>query len=243
MKSKVFAAILLSMVLMSCILSCNWIGKSIHGDGNIITENRKVTKAEKIVLKGNFDIVLVQGKTTSVTIETDENLQKYIIMTESKDELVFKTKSKFNLKSDHGIKIVITTPILTGVHLAGSGNVMGEGKFTGGNELKIDIAGQGDVDLNINTPKVEVDIKGSGNVNLQGETKSASFDIAGTGDCNAEMLKAENARIKIAGNGNVKVYADITLDIKIMGSGDVFYKGNAEVSQKIVGAGNVKKID
>lgn len=243
MKSKVFAAILLSMVFVSCNMSCNWMGKSIYGDGNIITENRKVTKAEKILLKGNFDIILVPGKTTSVAIETDENLQNYVIMSESNSELVFKTKSKFNLKSDHGIKITITTPILTGIHLAGSGNVMGGGKFTGGNELKIDIAGQGDVDLNINTPKVDVDIKGSGNVNLQGETQRASFDIAGTGDCNAEMLKAENAKIKIAGNGNVKVYADVTLDIKIMGSGDVFYKGNAEVSQKIVGAGNVKKID
>jgi len=232
-----------SLILSMLLISCNWMGKSIHGDGNIVTENRKVTKAEKIVLKGNFDIVLVPGKTTSVTIETDENLQKYVIMSESNDELVFKTKSKFNLKSDHGIKITITTPILTGIYLAGSGNVKGTDKFNGGNELKIDIAGQGDVELSVNTPKIDVDIKGSGNVNLQGETKTANFDIAGTGDCNAELLKSENASIKIAGNGNVKVYADVSLNIKIMGSGDVFYKGNAEVSQKIVGAGNVKKID
>jgi len=239
MKSNILGSIFLSILL----ISCNWMGKTIHGDGNIITENRKVTKAEKIVLKGNFDIVLVPGSVTSVSIETDENLQKYVLVSESNDELVFKTKSKFNLKSDHGIKITITTPRLIGVHLAGSGNVKGNGKFTGGNELKIDIAGQGDVDLTVNTPKIEVDIKGSGNVNLQGETKSASFDIAGTGDCNAELLKSENASIKIAGNGNVKVYADVSLNIKIMGSGDVFYKGNAEVSQKIVGAGNVKKID
>ena len=239
MKSNIFAALLLSMVF----ISCNWIGKSIHGNGDIVTENRKVSKAEKIVLKGNFDIVLIPGKTASVSIETDENLQKYILLSESNDELVFKTKSKFNLKSDHGIKITITTPILTGINLAGSGNVKGAEKFTGGHELKIDIAGQGDVDLAVNTPKIEVDIKGSGNVNLQGETKNASFDIAGTGDCNAELLKSENATIKIAGNGNVKAHADVSLNIKIVGSGDVFYKGNAEVSQKIVGAGNVKKID
>lgn len=239
MKSNIFASILLSMVLVSC----NWMGKSIHGNGDIVTEKRNVTKAERIVLKGNFDIILVPGETASVSIETDENLQKYVLLSESNDELVFKTKSKFNLKSDHGIKITITTPTLTGINLAGSGNVRGTNKFTGGKELKIDIAGQGDVDLMVNTPKVEVDIKGSGNVNLQGETKSASFDIAGTGDCNAELLKSENASIKIAGNGNVKVYADVSLNIKIVGSGDVFYKGNAEVSQNIVGAGNVKKID
>jgi hypothetical protein len=239
MKTNIFASVLLSMGL----ISCNWIGKSIHGNGIIVTENRRVSKAEKIILKGNFDIVLVPGKTTSVLIETDENLQKYVLLSESNNELVFKSKPKFNLKSDHGIKITITTPNLTGIYLAGSGNVKGTDKFTGGNELKIDIAGQGDVDLSVNTPRVEVEVKGSGNVNLQGETKNASFDIAGTGDCNAELLKSENASIKIAGNGNVKVYADLSLNIKIMGSGDVFYKGNAEVSQKILGSGNIKKID
>jgi hypothetical protein len=89
-------------------------------------ETEKSHKAERIVLKGNFDIVLVPGKTASVSIETDENLQKYMCsLSESNDELVFKTKSKFNLKSDHGIKITITTPTLTGINLAGSGNVRG----------------------------------------------------------------------------------------------------------------------
>lgn len=229
--------------LQVIFLSCNWIGKSIHGNGNIVTENRPVKKAEKIVLKGNFDIELVPGATTSVSVETDENLQNYVIMSESNESLVFKTKSKFNLKSDHGIKITITTPQLSSIHLAGSGNIIGRGKFTGSNELKIDIAGQGDVDLAVNTPKVNVDIRGTGNVQLQGETQTASFDIAGSGDCNADLLKSEDATIKIAGNGNVKVYADRTLNIKIMGSGDVFYKGNAEVTQKILGSGNIKKLD
>lgn len=224
-------------------MSCNWIGKTVHGDGNIVSERRNVKKAEKIIIKGNFDIVLVPGSETSVVVETDQNLQDFILMSESNEELVFKTKRKFNIKSDHGIKITITTPKLSGIHLAGSGNIMGKGKFVGANELKIDIAGQGDVNLEVNTPRIEVDIAGSGNVRLAGETKNAKFDIAGTGDCNAEGLKSEISSIKIAGNGNVKVFADVQLDIKIMGSGDVFYKGNAEVSQKIVGAGTVKKID
>lgn len=239
MKVIIFASICLAAVLMSC----NWMNKSVYGTGEIISQERKVSRAEKIVIKGNFDVILTPGTETAVMIKTDENLQNLILMSESEGELVFKTKQKFNLKSDHGIKIYITTPKLIGVYLAGSGNIVGKGKFVGAEKLMIDIAGQGDVDLEVNTPKVEVDIKGSGNVKLQGETKIASFDIAGSGDCNAETLKAENASIKVAGNGNVNVYADIKLDIKIMGSGDVFYKGNAAVSQKILGSGNIKKID
>jgi hypothetical protein len=239
MKNPIFA----SICLLVTLASCNWINKSVHGNGDIVSQDRKVSRAEKIVIKGNFDVILTHGTETAVMIKTDENLQKLILMSESEGELVFKTKQKFNLKSDHGIKIYITTPKLTGVYLAGSGNIVGKGKFVGADKLIIDIAGQGDVELEVNTPKVDVGIKGSGNVNLKGETKNASFDIAGSGDCNAETLKAENASIKVAGNGNVNVYADVKLDIKIMGSGDVFYKGNAEVSQKVLGSGNIKKVD
>lgn len=232
-----------SILLVAPLISCNWINKSVHGNGDIVSKDRKVSRAEKIVIKGNFDVILTPGNETSVIIKTDENLQNLILVSESEGELVFKSKQKFNLKSDHGIKIYISTPKLTGVYLAGSGNIVGKGKFVGADKLIIDIAGQGDVDLEVNTPKVEVDIKGSGNVKLKGETKNASFEIAGSGDCNAETLKAENASIKVAGNGNVNVYADVKLDIKIMGSGDVFYKGNAELSQKVLGSGNIKKLD
>ena len=98
------------------------------------------------------------------------------------------------------------------------------------------------MDLQINAPKVKAEIAGSGNMTIAGETKDEEIRIAGHGDYKAENLKAENAEIHIAGSGDVKVFADNTLDINIAGSGSVFYKGSPKVSQHIAGSGEIKQL-
>ena len=45
MKLRAFAFALMVVI----ISSCNWIGKTVYGDGNIVSEKRSVKKAEKIV--------------------------------------------------------------------------------------------------------------------------------------------------------------------------------------------------
>ena len=77
---------------------------------------------------------------------------------------------------------------------------------------------------------------------LTGETKDAKIQINGVGDCDATALKAENATVKIAGSGDVKIFADNNLDVTIRGVGSVYYKGSASVSQKISGSGEVKRM-
>ena len=234
---------LLLLLLPLVLISCKWTNKNIEGNGNIVTQKREVKKAERLVFKGDFDVLVQSGPVTSVSVEADENLQNFVIMTESDRSLVFKTKSKFNLKSDHGVLIRITTPKLESVEITGTGTVKGEGKFSGGEELVIDISGSGKADFMVNTPKVEVKIAGVGNLKLSGETKKASFNIAGSGECDALELKSETANVKVAGVGTVKIFAAVLLDVNVAGSGTVFYKGAATIKQKIAGVGSIKKID
>ena len=233
----------LLFLLPILLLSCNWRYKTVEGNGNIVTENRKVTKAENIKLSGSFDVIITQAATTSVTIETDENLMEYIDLSESGDQLVLKEKNNTKLKSDHPVRINISTPHLSGVKLAGSGSVLGKGKFTGSNKLVLSIAGSGDISLDVNVPEVTVNIAGSGSLILAGETKNARYEIAGSGNCDALNLKSENTRIKVAGMGDVKVFADELLDVSIAGSGTIYYKGAATVKQKIAGIGSIKKME
>ena len=129
------------------------------------------------------------------------------------------------------------------IQLAGTGNIIGQGKFIGSEKLVLKIAGSGDIKLEVNTPKIEADIAGSGSINLTGETKDESIKIAGVGDYLTEGLMAENATVRIAGSGDVKVFASTTLDIHIAGSGTVYYKGNPTVKQKVAGSGDIKKLD
>jgi len=217
--------------------------KTITGNGNMTSEDRNVGSTDKIKSYGSFDIVIIQGNSTAVKVEADENLMQYIVTENGDGALVIKARDNYNLRSDDHIKITVTTKELEELEVAGSGNVKGEGKFTGRDHLKISVAGTGNVDLNVNSPEIESHIAGTGNISLAGESRDSKIEIAGMGDYNAENLMSENVEIHIAGSGNTHVYAENKLEVHIAGSGDVFYKGNASVSQDIAGSGKISKIE
>jgi len=233
----------LAVLALACT-SCRWMGyKRIKGNGVITTLDRNIHFAERIKLAGSYDVEVTQGPTTSVKVEADENIQPFIITNDEDGFLVIKTKDHVSLSTDHGIKIYITTNKLEQLFLAGSGNIIGKNKFTGGNKLTLKIAGSGDMQMEVNTPEIAAEIAGSGTITLKGETKDETIHISGVGNFYADELKAENAKIKIAGSGDVKVFADATLDISIAGVGSVYYKGAATVKQHVAGSGEVKKIE
>ncbi len=233
------------LIVLSCFLlfSCRWSDKIIEGNGKIVNQNRSVKKVEKIELSGNFDVEITQSDKTQLSIETDENLQSYIVISESDNKLVLREKSNYQLKSAQPIKILISTPKLSKISLSGSGSVIGKNKFSGMDKLVLSLSGNGKMDLNVNTPEIKVDIAGVGSMILAGETKKADFNIAGSGECDAAQLKTENTRVDVAGVGTVKVFADVLLDVNVAGNGTVYYKGAASVKQKIAGIGSIKKLD
>jgi hypothetical protein len=224
--------------------SCRWFGyKRVVGNGNLETQDRPIQQAERIKLAGSYDVEITQGPTTSVKVEADENILPYILTRSEDGFLIIKSKDHISLSTDNTIKIFITTPKLEQVNLAGSGNIIGKSKFTGGDKLTLKIAGAGDMKMEVNTPSIEAEIAGSGSMTLTGETRDQRIRISGVGDYIGEALKSENAVVKIAGSGNVKLFAAATLDVNIAGVGSVYYKGSPVVKQHVAGSGEVKKLE
>lgn len=233
----------IAILVLTCS-SCHWMGyKRISGNGVITSVDRNIHFAEKIKLASSFDVEITQGPTTSVRVEADENIQPFITVSDEAGYLLIKTKENMSISSEHVIKIYITTNKLEQIQLAGSGNVIGKNKFTGSHKLSLKITGSGDIRMEVNTPEIVSDIVGSGTITLKGETKDETIHISGVGNYHANELKAENVNVKIAGSGDVKVFAETTLDINIDGVGSVYYKGTATVKQHIAGSGEVKKIE
>ena len=224
--------------------SCIFIdSRSVKGNGNIITEQREGLVAHRIRLAGFMDVELSQGSATTVKVEADENLQEYIITEMEEGVLVVKMRSNIRFINSERIKIYITTDKLEQLTLSGSGNITGTNKFTESDRLKLRLSGVGDLKLDLNTPELDAELSGSGSLALSGETRDAKIQINGVGNCDAENLKAENASVKIAGSGDIRIFADTKLDVTIRGNGSVYYKGAAAVSQKVSGNGEVKRIE
>lgn len=239
MKSYITAAVFI-IVLASCN---NPFNETISGNGNITTSERNLGNFKNIRCAGSYEVEITQGNASSVKIETDENIQSYIVTDVNGNELNIHTKEDVNLHPSNKVKLYITTGKLEGFRLSGSGNISTTNKITGGDHLDLDISGSGNMHFDVNTPEIHSNISGTGDIYLTGETRESKIEIAGSGNYHAEDLKAENATVKIAGSGDARLFADSTLSINIAGVGNVYYRGNASVSQNVAGSGKIKKIE
>jgi hypothetical protein len=228
-----------SFFLSSCLFNSN---RRVNGNGNFTSENRNVNKASRIKVTGSIDVYITEGP-TAVKVEADENLLRYIATDVDGEWLEIKTRDHVNIHTNNPLKVSITTPNIKSINVVGSGNVTSNTSLTNEGPVKLKISGSGDINLILNTPSVDADIAGSGNMKLSGETRDVDVNIAGAGNFKGSQLKAENAKVKIAGSGDAEVFADVRLNVKIVGSGSIAYRGNASVEQKIMGSGDVRKFE
>ena len=66
------------------------------------------------------------------------------------------------------------------------------------------------------------------------------MSIAGSGDLDGAGFKAENAKISVAGSGNVRAGVAKDADVSIIGTGDVEIIGSAKCRVNKMGPGNVR---
>jgi hypothetical protein len=236
------AALSIILVTILTTTSCRFSFHRINGNGNVITEKRGVNRAEKIRVVGSLD-VFVQSGPAGVRVEADENLLPYIQTNTVDGWLEIKTKDNVNISSSNAIKVYVTTESLSDLSVTGSGNITCNDEFLSSKKTSFEVTGSGNLFAKINAPSVDAEITGSGNLQIAGETRDVDVEINGSGNYRGINLKAENAKIDIAGSGDADVFADNILRADISGSGTVKYKGKANVKSDINGSGNVHKTE
>lgn len=210
--------------LLLALLSCCAFGQ-LNGSGKTVTRTFGNKNFDKLYFKDlDGKIEVTAGKTFSITLTIDDNLQELFELTQDNKEnaLTLKLKNNENNKlyveATH-ISIKITMPELTVVSNSGNSNTI----ITGitGRYLRIENFGNGDVTA-------------SGTI--------ASLDIAkdGNGDIDAQKLKSTGAEIKAAGNGNVLVNVTRYLNAKTSGNGDITNYGSAIFDDLSTSKGNGK---
>jgi hypothetical protein len=234
---------LLFVFFIAAFAACKFTGsKRITGNRNVITQQRNISNFNALEVSGSIDVYVTQGAEYAVKVEAEENLMDYIIVEKDGDALDVHFKDNHSITSHSPVKVYVTAPSYSHLAVSGSGDIISQTKITHSNKLDIDIAGSGDIRVEVDAPAVSAEIGGSGSIFLKGTTRDFSAEIAGSGELKAYDLLSENMDIDIAGSGDAEVYASKKLDISVAGAGNVNYKGNPTVSQSIAGSGNIKKV-
>jgi Putative auto-transporter adhesin, head GIN domain len=225
------------------LASCRFLGKRIHGNGVIKTEERSVSSFREVEAAGNIQLIVIQGDLKPVKMEGDENILSYIEVIQEGDRITIKTKEGVNLIPSGDLKVYVTSPTYKSIEVSGSSDIIGQTKITSTDDLSLEASGAGDIKMEVDAPKIISGISGSGSINLKGQAKDLEINLTGAGHAYCYDLLTENTTVDISGAGSAQVYASVKLTADISGAGNISYKGSASVSQQISGAGSVNKAD
>lgn len=240
MKKLLFFSLLILIVGTGCR---NVFGKRIQGNGHSASQERNVGSFNSVNVSGAVDVVISQGAEHAVRIDGDDNLLEYMEIKTGGNTLYIDTKRGYNLKPVKQIRVFVTSPEFKKLDASGACNIKSENQIVSSNNIKIDLSGASDIDMDVVAPSIDAEMSGAGSVKLKGKTKSLDVSGSGSSDIKCKELMAENVKVRISGAGDAEVFASMKLDVRVSGAGSVKYLGNPTVSKNISGAGSVKKMD
>lgn len=218
----------------------NAFGEKVKGNGNLVDKSKTTAKYDKIAVGGSFDVTLVAGKEGNLTYSIESNLDEYLVIEVKNGTLKIKWKKGTSVRTTKTVKITVPFEDINEVSLAGSGEIVSKDTIEAEN-LELNVAGSGDMNVDVKTASLDASIAGSGSIIVNGSSKSMNGSIAGSGDIEGFGLMTDSAETSISGSGSIEATVNESLKARISGSGNVRYKGNPTTDAKVSGSGDVSK--
>lgn len=243
-KKRVLLALILIVALLTAT-ACDAGVRVIRGSGNVITETRQVSNFDSIELSGSGEVIVTQGGSESLTIETDDNVMEHVKAEVDggtlKLGLVTGVQTGLNIQSTSRLVFHVGVDDIAGLTVSGSGDIESERIET--DHLEAAINGSGVVQItDLVASEVRAEINGSGEMDLVGEAAVQDISISGSGKYLAGDLCSGSVEVSIDGSGDATVCATETLDSNINGSGSVNYYGSPSISTSGSGSGKINSL-
>lgn len=204
-------------------LASTYVNAQLKGSGTTVTKTYNYKNFDKVSfenLDGKIEVEI--GKPWSISVNIDDNLEKFLIFTENPSEKELKVQFKGNRNNqmyieDTIFKIKITMPEASVIKNTGNSNLIVKNVF--GRYFRLENTGNGDS-------------------KISGTIDSLDINKTGNGDVNSENLIAKKADLKSTGNGDLIVNVTEQLSAKLTGNGDIINKGKAKFDSNSKKLGN-----
>ncbi len=233
--------LLIIAIAVICISGCvqGQFRKTIYGNNKVVTRERKTESFKGIRVSTGIDVYLKQGDNESLSVESDENLQEYIL-TEVRDG-VLNVYTEANIREAERKRVYVTMKELKSVRTSSAGDVYGETPFKT-DRLELSASSAGNIKLDVEAKEIECDLSSSGDMTLKGQADELKADLSSAGDLNAYDLKVREADISVSSAGDADINVSEKLTARASSAGDIHYMGDPKyVDAHSSSAGGVHK--
>ena len=250
-KMRTFTKLFLVVLVIAAVTAACAVPfkpRMVRGSGDVVVEDRRVSGFDKILIEGAGKIILTQGSSETLSVETDNNIMEYIktevngdtLEIGFEDNVVFSSgRGRIALDPTDGFIFRISVIDLQAITVSGAADIEA-GKLKS-DQLDITFSGAGQVSVDdLNVDHLSVLVSGAGDVDMTGKVVSQTVRLSGLGRYRAFDLESQKADVIISGAGGADVWVADYLDVTISGAGDVKYYGDPSVTPEISGIGRIQ---
>lgn len=217
---KVLLPVLL-LALLSLTSCQSGYYNSVSGNGTVVLAERSgLGDFDSIDLAGGMHLDIEVGGPTSVSVETDSNLQD-LIQTRVKDG-VLRIDHEGSISPSKTIQVTISTPALKSIEVSGG--------------VRVDVRG-------VDSESFLIDCAGSIGGVVQGRATKCTVDGAGSLSLDLTQLAVQDMQLDVAGSCDLKVAVEKSLDVDVSGSCSVGYIGDPRLTLDQSGSSRIYSID
>jgi hypothetical protein len=216
-------------IILLIAVSFQAIGQDTKGNKNVITEDRDVESFQGINAGSVFEIYLTQQETTSVKIETDENLMDKISVEVKSGILHLDTKK---IKDPTKLKAYISSPEINSINLSGAASLSSENTIKA-ETLTLKTSGAARAIIHLEVENLITSASGASNLKISGKAATHNVAASGASNIKAEDLETQFSSAEASGAANIKINATEKVEQRTSGAGFISVKGNPEIEKDI----------
>lgn len=193
------------------------------------TKNYPVKNFNSIGVSSGIDLYLTQGGSERVSIKSDEETLKNIVVEQNGSNINIKFKEGFSLSGmfkNRIIKAYVNYKTLTAIAASGGSDVVTQNQLKT-DKLAIRSSGGSDLELNVACQDISIQSSGGSDIDIKGKATNMSIQSSGGSDISAYGFVTEYAKVQASGGSDVAIYVNKGLEAAASGGGDVSYKGSA----------------
>jgi hypothetical protein len=239
MKQKILIKTFSTLCLL--LLAPPVMFSQVRGNGNIEKQERSVGDFTGIVVRSGIDLLISQGNQSKVVIETDENLQEYIITEVESGILNIYVQKDARINRSSAMDAHVTVDQLNKLKVSGGGDVQSQGLIST-EDIGMAISGGGDLQFDLKANRAKCEISGGGDVNLDADIREFKAEISGGGDLyfDGDLGLLD---LSMSGGGDAKIHGGSGAEgiiISMSGGGDLILEITCEkIKVSSAGGGDV----
>ena len=197
-----------------------------------------------ISVGGAFEIILKQGATQEVIVETESDVMQYIRTEVSGGVLEIGTKKAppHWMHDVDVLKVYVTCKDLDLLDLSGAVQVTTDGRITTP-KLELQVSGAVESKLDLAAQSLDMNLSGASELEFSGTAGDVRIDASGASEVDAYNMVMTNVTLYGSGACETKVNVTGALKSNMSGACSVRYKGNPRVESHSSGACDIKRAD